>query len=331
MPPKALRPIGHDDRLSIVDHLDELRSRVFVCLAALAVAFGLCFWQNQPLLHLLNRALPNVSLASGQHGLAAVPDENAVNRSAYLTQAKADAAQAAAPGVSPAVRLDFLRAAQSWTKSARNLPKNTTTKVKPITIGVGEPFTVTLTVVFYFALLISLPVLLYEAYAFVIPALTPRERRIALPAMLTAPLLFTLGAVFAFFIVLTPAIHFLQGYNASSFDTLVQAKSLYLFEIMTMAAVGLAFQLPLGLLALQQAGIINSRTLTHQWRYAAVIIAVIAAALPGPDPVTTALETIPLIVLYLASIVLLKIADRRRAARLAAAETETFGGGLDPT
>ena len=56
-----LRPIGHDDRLSIVDHLDELRSRLFVCLAVLVVAFGLCFWQNNHLLTVLNRALPHNS------------------------------------------------------------------------------------------------------------------------------------------------------------------------------------------------------------------------------------------------------------------------------
>ncbi len=82
-----------------------------------------------------------------------------------------------------------------------------------------------------------------------------------------------------------------------------------------MGAIGLAFQLPLGLLGLQQAGIINGSTLTRHWRYATVIIAVIAAAMPGADPVTTGLETAPLVILFLASIVMLKIVDRRDAAR----------------
>jgi len=77
--------------------------------------------------------------------------------------------------------------------------------------------------------------------------------------------------------------------------------------------------------------VINGRTLTRQWRYAAVIIAVIAAAMPGADPVTTGLETLPLILLYLASIVLLRIADRRAAARAEAEATQPLGGGLDPT
>jgi len=55
---KVLRPIGHEDRLSIVDHLDELRSRLIICGIALAITFGVCFWQNHALLKVLNRALP---------------------------------------------------------------------------------------------------------------------------------------------------------------------------------------------------------------------------------------------------------------------------------
>jgi sec-independent protein translocase protein TatC len=149
--------------------------------------------------------------------------------------------------------------------------------------------------------------------------------------MLVAPLLFLGGVAFAYFIVLPPAVHFLQGYNSAHFDILVQAKTYYAFEILTMLGIGLAFQMPLGLLALQRLGVINGRTLTKNWRYATVIIAVIAAAMPGADPVTTALETLPLVVLYLASIVLLKIADRRAAARAAADISEPFGDGLDPT
>jgi sec-independent protein translocase protein TatC len=165
----------------------------------------------------------------------------------------------------------------------------------------------------------------------VIPALKPNERRIAIPVMLTAPLLFMAGVVFAFFVVLPPAVHFLQGYNAQSFDIFVQAKTYYTFEIFTMLGIGLAFQLPLGLLALQRLGAINARTLTSNWRYAVVIMAVIAAAMPGADPVTTGLEMLPLVVLYLASIVMLRIADRRAAARAARDLSEPFGDGLDPT
>src|SRR5437764_329444 len=173
-----------------------------------------------------------------------------------------------------------------------------------------------------FALLFALPVLIYEGYAFVIPALNPQEKRAAVPLMLTAPILFLIGVAFSYWIVLPPAVRFLQGYNSQHFDILVQAKTYYKFEIFTMLGIGVAFQLPLGLLALQRLGAINAGTLTRHWRYAVVIIAVIAAAMPGADPVTTALETLPLVLLYLASIVMLKIADRRAAGRAVA---EPFG------
>jgi sec-independent protein translocase protein TatC len=325
------RPIGHDDRLSIVDHLDELRSRMIICLVALVVAFAICFWQNDALLSVLNRALPHNSSVTTSQSLGSVPSSAVVAREFYLSQAAADRAAAASPGLSAAARQAFQRSAANAQRAAKVLPNTVPTKEKPITIGVGEPFTVTLTVAAYFALVFTLPLLLYEAYAFVIPALNRSERRVATPLMLVAPALFVCGAAFAYWFVLPPAIRFLQGYNHEQFQVLVQAKAYYSFEIITMLAIGLAFQLPLALLGLHRMGLINGTTLTRHWRYATVGIAVIAAAMPGADPVTTALETAPLVILFLASIVMLKIADRRAAARAAAEAQTSFGDGLDPT
>jgi sec-independent protein translocase protein TatC len=331
---KVLRPIGHDDRLSIVDHLDELRSRLIICLVALSVAFAVCFWQNHALLNVLNRALPHNSSVTTQQGLGRAATQAAQLRRLFVNEAAANRTLAASPGVSAQARQVYLNQAASFERIAKTLPDQASTQEKPITLGVGEPFTTTLTVAAYFALLFALPILIYQAYAFIIPALDRKERRVALPVMLAAPGLFITGAVFAYWIVLPPAVHFLQGYNHEQFDVLVQAKAYYSFEIVTMLAIGLAFQLPLALLALQRIGVINGRTLTTHWRYATVIIAVIAAAMPGADPVTTGLETLPLVILFLASIVMLKIADRRAAARAAAeahAEAASFGDGLDPS
>lgn len=328
---KVLRPIGHEDRLSIVDHLDELRSRLIICLVAFLVAFGICFWQNNHLLDVLNRALPHNSSVTTQQGLGRAASQAAQLRQLFVKEAAANRALAAAPGVSSQAQTAYLNAAAAFDRIAKNLPDTAPTQEKPITIGVGEPFTVTLTVAAYFALVFTLPLLIYEAYAFVIPALNPHERRVATPLTLAAPALFVSGAVFAYWIVLPPAVHFLQGYNHQQFDVLVQAKAYYSFEIVTMLAIGLAFQLPLGLLGLHRIGVINGSTLTRHWRYATVGIAVIAAAMPGADPVTTGLETLPLVILFLASIVMLKIADRRAAARAAAEAQASFGDGLDPT
>lgn len=311
--PRRIRPVGHEDRLSVVDHLDELRQRLIICAAALVVAFAICYVENQHILDLLNSPLPAPASTQANHLGGLTRDQVKLARD--LRGASGITTQLARSGdLSAGDRALFAALAQKFQAASTDLPR-ATPKTLPITIGVGEPFTTTLTVCFYFALLLTLPVLLYQAYAFVIPALSPDEKRIALPIMIASPVLFVIGVVFTFLIVMPPAVKFLQGYNSNNFQALVQAKPLYSFEVLTMAAIGLAFQMPLGLIGLQRAGIINGSTLTRHWRYATVIIAVIAAAMPGADPVTTALETAPLIVLFLASIVMLKIADRRDAKR----------------
>jgi sec-independent protein translocase protein TatC len=292
------------------------------------VAFGFCFWQNQRLLDALNRALPDTPATSQNH-ISGLTGDSVNERKGLLKAAAADK-QLAASTANPALKQSYLQAAAGLTEAAQALPSSTGKRL-PITIGVGEPFTTTLTVAAYFALLITLPVLLYQVYAFVIPALNSEEKRVALPVMLAAPALFLAGAAFAYFFVLPPAVHFLQGYNSQNFDILVQAKTYYKFQIFTMLGVGLAFQLPLALLALHRLGVINGSTLTKHWRYATVIMAVVAAAMPGADPVSTAFEMLPLVVLYLASIVMLKIADRRAAARAATESSSSLPEGLDPT
>ena len=313
---KVLRPIGHEDRLSIVDHLDELRNRLFVCLAALAVAFALCYWQNSHLLDLLNKALPPAT-KTASNKIGGLTRANVGASKAIGDAAKQFRALSNSSSLSASDRSVIGQAAGDLSQAAKALPQKTPPNV-PVTLGVGEGFTTTLTVTFYAAVLLTLPILLYEIYAFVIPALSDSERKVARPVVVAAPLLFVVGVVFTYIIVLPAAVKFLQGYNSDQFDNLVQAKPLYSFEVVTMGAIGLAFQLPLALLGLRQLGVINGSTLTRHWRYATVILAVIAAAMPGADPVTTALETAPLVILFLASIVLLKLADRRDAKRAAA-------------
>jgi sec-independent protein translocase protein TatC len=320
-----VRPIGHEDRLSIVDHLDELRSRLFVCVGVLIVAFGICFWQNGPLINVLNRALPHEAAIAGPGSLGSLPNRSVTERQGLLKVESGASVLAGSPRLSPADRAAEAEIAQGAKEAAQALPKTVSVKERPIVFGVGESFTTTMAVAAYFALLFTLPLIIYQAYAFIIPALTAQERRVAIPVLGVAPALFLLGVVFCYLVVLPPAVHFLQGYNSSKFQVVVQAKSYYTFEILTMLGIGVAFQMPLGMLALHQLGVINGSTLTRQWRYAVVIIAVIAAALPGADPVTTGLETLPLVLLYLASIVLLKIADRRAAARAAAEFSEPLG------
>jgi sec-independent protein translocase protein TatC len=316
--PKRLRPIGHDDRLSIVDHLDELRSRLIVCVSVLVVVFGLCFAESPHLLDVLNAPLTHLSNTARNHISGITGDQ--VGERVHLLNAVGDLKLLAHSSTLGSGDRTLIAATASQFKDAAQALPSKSPGTVPVTLGPGEPFTTTITVCFYFALLISLPLLLYELFAFVIPALTQREKAVVLPVILVAPILFFAGVVFTDVIVLPAAIRFLQGYNASQFQALVQASSLYSFEVLTMAAIGLAFEMPLVLLGLRAVGAIDGNTLTRHWRYAIVIIAVIAAAMPGSDPVTTGLETAPLVILFLLSIVLLKAADRRAVRRAGAQE-----------
>jgi sec-independent protein translocase protein TatC len=173
-----------------------------------------------------------------------------------------------------------------------------------ITLGVAEPFTTTLTIAAYAALILALPVLLYQVYAFTIPALAPGQQKAARLLAGLVPVLFIAGAAFAFLVVVPAALQFLLHFNSSQFNTQLRAKEYYSFVTMTTLAVGAVFQVPIAILALTRLGIVTPAKLRHVRRYAYVACAAVAAALPGVDPVSMLLETVPLIALYELSIVL---------------------------
>jgi sec-independent protein translocase protein TatC len=231
-----LSPVDFEDRLTLVEHLDELRTRIIISVAAFVVAFAVCFWQNDRLLDIANHPLPG-----------------------HRT---------------------------------------------PITFGVTEPFTTTVTITAYAALVIALPVILYQAYAFVLPALTQRERRVVVPFLLMVPLLFVAGVVFGYFVVLPAATKFLLNFNDNQFNIQVRARDYYSFFTLTLAVMGLIFQLPIGILAVTRLGIITPDQLAQNRRYAYVILIIVAMLLPGTDPITMLIEAVPLLVLFEASLLL---------------------------
>ena len=160
----------------------------------------------------------------------------------------------------------------------------------PITFGVTEPFMTTLKISIYAGILIALPVLLYQAYAFLLPALKPTEKRVVLPFLLLVPLLFIAGVVFSYFVVVPAATEFLLNFNDDQFNIQVRASEYYSFFILTLIALGLVFQVPMGIVALTRLGIVTPQQLSHNRRYAYLILAVVAMLLPGTDPVTMLIE-----------------------------------------
>ena len=319
--PRRLRPIGHNDRLSIVDHLDELRGRVIVCLSVLVVVFGVCFAESPHLLDVLNAPLTHLSKTAPNH-ISGVTGDQVAERN-HLLKAGRQLQRFATVAPLPVSDRNLIAGAAAQINDAAKALPSKSAGPAPVTLGPGEPFTTTITVCLYAALLLCLPLLLYEAFAFVTPALTPQEKSVVLPILWVAPVLFFVGVVFTDIVVLPAAIRFLQGYNAAQYQALVQAQPLYSFEVLTMGAIGLTFEVPLVLLGLRALGLIDASTLTRQWRYAIVIMTVVVAMMPGADPVTTGLEAAPLLLLFLVSIVLLKVADRRAARRTAANDVAT--------
>jgi sec-independent protein translocase protein TatC len=234
---RRVRPIKYEDRLSVVDHLDELRSRLIICAVAFAVAWAFTAWQNDLVLEIVNGPLPD------------------------------------------------------------DVPE-------PITLGPAEAFYTTLTNAAYAAFLIALPVILYQFYAFILPAFSPTERRVATPLLLLVPVLFVGGVVFCYFVVLTPALEFLLNFNADEFNTQVRARDYYSFVTLLMLAMGIGFQIPVGVLAACKLGVTSAEKLRRSRRYAIVAIVVLASLLPTLDPLTLILESIPLYLLYELSILM---------------------------
>jgi sec-independent protein translocase protein TatC len=188
---------------------------------------------------------------------------------------------------------------------------------KPVTLGIGEPFATTLGVALMFALILALPVLLYEIYGFLLPAFSPAQRRIATPLMLAIPVLFIIGVLFGYFIVLPAAVRFFQNFNSGEFNVLVQASQYYHFAAVILLAMGLVFQVPVGILAATRAGIVTTKQLRHNRRYAVLACGAVAAVLPG-DAITLLLETVPLYLLFELSLLLARLVDHRESRRVVA-------------
>jgi sec-independent protein translocase protein TatC len=237
---RRVKAVSYEDEVSVVEHLDELRSRIVVSIAVFGVALALCFWQNHLLLELASGPLP-----SDHHKL--------------------------------------------------------------ITFGISEPFTTTMTVAAYGAIILSLPIILYQAYAYLLPAFSDHQRRTIMPLLLLIPVLFIAGIAFGYFVVLPAATKFLLNFNDSQFNIQVRAREYYGFFASTLLACGVVFQVPVGILAVTRLGIVKVGQLQQNRRYAYLGCAVLAAALPGVDPISMLLETAPLIALYELSIVLARV------------------------
>jgi sec-independent protein translocase protein TatC len=246
------RRLSTGEEATLVEHLDELRTRLVISLGALAVGWIVAFIFHGQLLTWLNDQLP-----AGHHRVT--------------------------------------------------------------TLAVSEPFLISLKVSLWAGLALALPVILWQLWAFLAPAVDERAQRTIVALVAFATLLLACGVAFGYFLALPGATHYLLNYDKSKYNILVQAKSYYPFAIQVMAAVGLVFELPIFVLALVRLRILTTQKLRRNRRLGYFIVACVGVALPGVDPVTTVIETAPLAVLYEASIWLAVILEKRWAQAPAAA------------
>jgi sec-independent protein translocase protein TatC len=229
--PRRLRP---GEEATLVEHLDELRTRLVISLLAVAATFVVAFIFHEQLIEWLREPLP---------------DEKQL-----------------------------------------------------VTLGVTEPFTTSVKVSFYAALALSLPVILWQTWSFLAPAMEEGTQRVLAVFVVIATGLFAAGLAFGYFVVMPKAIEFLTGYDDELYNIQVRASYYFSFVAIMLLAIAFFFELPIFILALVRLGVVTSAQLRRNRRYLIVGAVILCVLLPTVDPVSLILEIVPLLLLLEASI-----------------------------
>jgi len=182
---------------------------------------------------------------------------------------------------------------------------------EPVTLGVTEPFMTSLKISIYAGFVLALPLILWQFWSFLAPALDKSAQRAVGALVAFGAVLLVLGIGFGYSVALPAAIHFLTGFDSELYNIEIRASSYYSFAILTLLSVGLVFQLPIFIIGLVRLGITSSARLRKNRRLGYVIVTALAVLLPGVDPLTTAIELVPLLILFEGSIWLSALLERR--------------------
>jgi sec-independent protein translocase protein TatC len=237
------RRLQHGEEATLVEHLDELRSRLILALVAIVPAFAVAFYFHEEVIEWLTGPLPD--------------DKQLV------------------------------------------------------TLGVTEPFTTSVMVSVVVAIALVLPILLWQIWAFLAPAVSPHFERVALVFVTLATGLFACGVVFMYYVVLPRALDFLTSYDDELYEIQIRASYYYRFVALLLLGGGIAFLLPIFVLALVRLRVLTSARLRQNRRIAFVVLLIFAALLPTVDPVSLAFEIVPLMLLFELSIWLAVLLERR--------------------
>lgn len=238
------RRLRHGEEASLVEHLDELRTRLIVCLVALTAGFVVAYVFHDHLIHWLNAPLPE-------------------------------------------------------------------DKRKPVTFGVTEPFVTSVKVSLYAGFALALPVILWQLWSFLAPAIEENAQRVVAAFVALASGLFAGGLAFAYWVVLPAGVHFLLNYDTDLYTPQVRASYYYSFAALLLVAIAVVFEMPIFILALVRLGVLTTAKLRRNRRVGYVIMVIFAVLLPTVDPVSLVFESVPLIILFELSIWLSALMERR--------------------
>ncbi len=242
---------NHEDRkMSLTEHLIDLRKSLSRSLIAIGIGFGICYYYKDFIFDIVTRPLTRV------------------------------------------------------------LPKNSYL----IYTGLTEAFFTYMKVAFFASLIITCPYVLYQIWKFIAPALHAKEKKYVVPFVISSTLLFVSGVLFGYFVALPPAFQFFVSFNNQYLQAMLSFKDYLSLFVTFLLGFGISFELPIFVFFLTKMGVVNAKMLSNQWRYAVLIIFIVAAILtPSPDAVSQILMAIPLMFLYVISIFVSKFAQKGKA------------------
>ena len=183
--------------------------------------------------------------------------------------------------------------------------------MKPITLSPAEPFTTSFNVAFYAAVALAIPVLVWQAWAFLAPAFEAGQQRVVVRLILVATFLLAAGMAFAYWVVLPNAVPFLLEYDSELYNAQVRAREYYSFAAITILGCGVLFELPIFILGLVRLGVVSAAQLRSNRRIGVGLCIIAVVLLPGVDFVSMALQALPILILFEGSIWAAAFFERR--------------------
>ena len=321
--------------MSFLDHLDELRKRLVNSVIIILVAFCICWFVSDkiydflsvPIRRALSEAQRREVPIQGLTGNEKILPLNQLKEGETVKYVFDKATKIGVNVLSPGTSVEAivgkdlegkpsLFTNEAITTSNAIIPKGVRLPVdfdvedlsEPsadeslIVTTATEPFTLYVTVSLYAAIALAIPLLLWQVWNFISPALYKHERKYVTPFILLSSISFVGGAAFAYYVLFPPAVRYLLGLG-EDFRLLLRATDYFDFITLIMLAMGIIFQMPAITYVLARIGIVTAGFLVKSWKYALIIILIVAAFVsPTADIPNLMLFAVPMIVLYIISI-----------------------------